>query len=214
MGKHRSWATDAVVLRSFAIGDADTFCILFTEDSGRLAVRVRGARKPGSQMGSSFQPLSCIHVDLERHTAGITARSVSLLVSPRPTALGLSVLQEAAELVLRLTEDEHEQPELYEHCRAFFSQDRRPEEIVPFNLKLLWILGLLPLSEEDRRFAALSVPSRKALEECLGDAPPALAESALRQLKALLASLLPDHLAKPLHVPAIRAALELAALPV
>lgn len=207
MGKRRSWTDEAVVLRVFDVGDADRFCILFTETGGRIPIRARGARKTGSSLGPSFLPLSHVRAELESHSAGVTVRSATILSSPRPDALALSVLQEAAELMLRFTEDGQESRDLFHLCREFFGRDGEQEDILPFSLRMLWMLGLLPLSDDDRRYAALSASSKIALHRCLEATAVRFLETERKQLESFVDAVLPDHLQSPRSVPAIRAAL-------
>lgn len=205
------FSADAIVLRTFDVGEADRFCILLTPTHGRLAARASGARKTGSKLGPILLALQHIRVDLAEHTSGIAVQSAQLISSPdKRDAHALSVAHEAVELVLRLTEDAQESGDLFLHCSRFLSGPQTPEQLLPFSLNLLSILGVLPLSMDDPRYAALSHGERTALHDCLcADArvPASIHGSALREFVTLV---LHDHLRSPLVAPGIRAMLEMA----
>jgi DNA repair protein RecO (recombination protein O) len=54
--------TEAIVLRSFSIGDQDKVVVFFSRDKGLLRGVAKGARKFGNRFGSSLEPLSLINV--------------------------------------------------------------------------------------------------------------------------------------------------------
>jgi DNA repair protein RecO (recombination protein O) len=54
--------TEAIVLRSFNIGDQDKVVVFFSRDKGLLRGVAKGARKFGNRFGSSLEPLSLINV--------------------------------------------------------------------------------------------------------------------------------------------------------
>lgn len=197
------------MLRSFDVGEADRFCIVLTRELGRLPVRVAGARKTGSRLGGSVLALRRVHLDIHDGDTGAVVRAATVVAVPEALgAAGLATLQLAAETVLRLTEDRQELPELFEACAAFFAAPPERQNIRAFTATALHLLGVLPLSPEDRRFAALPSPARAWLAASVGDplaAPPPPA--AARDIDAFLASVLDDHLTAPLVVPPIRAAL-------
>lgn len=203
------FSTDALVLRTFDVGEADRFCVLLTPTHGRLAARASGARKTGSKLGPVLLALQHIHVDLEEHSAGILVRSAQLVsAADRRDAHGLSVAHEAVEMVLRLTEDAQESHDLFSHCAEFLAGPQTPEHLTPFSLGLLSILGVLPLSMEDPRYAALTHGERTSLHGCLSSntsLPPTVHGRALKEFVTLV---LHDHLRSPLVAPGIRAMLE------
>ena len=61
----RSYATDAVVLRSIRFGEADRVLHLYTAERGRIGAVAKGVRKTKSRFGARLEPLS--HVELELH---------------------------------------------------------------------------------------------------------------------------------------------------
>src|SRR6476659_4530338 len=61
----RSTTTDAVVLRSFRLGEADPILHLYTSDRGRVGAVAKGVRKTTSRFGARLEPFS--HVELVLH---------------------------------------------------------------------------------------------------------------------------------------------------
>src|SRR5712691_7751738 len=61
----RTYKTEAVVLRSFRLGEADRVLHLYTLDRGRIGAVAKGIRKTKSRFGARLEPLS--HVELMLH---------------------------------------------------------------------------------------------------------------------------------------------------
>ena len=57
--------TEAVVLRSFAFGEADRVLHVYTQASGRVGVVAKGVRRTKSRFGGRLEPFS--HVELSIH---------------------------------------------------------------------------------------------------------------------------------------------------
>src|SRR5689334_24344348 len=107
----RSYATDAVVLRSIRFGEADRVLHLYTAERGRIGAVAKGIRKTRSRFGARLEPLS--HVDLMLHQGSgelQTVTGVELVRSHRKARedqyrLGVGLV--GAEAMLRLfTEQE------------------------------------------------------------------------------------------------------------
>jgi DNA repair protein RecO (recombination protein O) len=58
----RSYKTEAVVLRSFRLGEADRVLHVYTLARGRIGAVAKGIRKTKSRFGARLEPLS--HVEL------------------------------------------------------------------------------------------------------------------------------------------------------
>jgi DNA repair protein RecO (recombination protein O) len=54
--------TEAIVLRTYRLGEADKIASLFTRQMGRLRAVAAGARRPKSRYGSSLEPMSYIRL--------------------------------------------------------------------------------------------------------------------------------------------------------
>jgi DNA repair protein RecO (recombination protein O) len=153
----RSYTTEAVVLRSFRLGEADRVLHVYTLDRGRVGAVAKGVRKTKSRFGARLEPLS--HVELQLHQGSgelQTVTGVSLLAShhaSREQPYRLNVGLVAAEAMLRLF------PEQEANERAFRALARflelldelepagRPQLdslVLSFQLKLLWLSGYLP----------------------------------------------------------------------
>ena len=154
----RSYTTEAVVLRSFRLGEADRVLHLYTLDRGRVGAVAKGVRKTKSRFGARLEPLS--HVELQLHQGSGELQTVTgaeLLSSHRavreqPYRLNVGLV--AAEAMLRLF-PEQEANERAFHALARFLElldelqprDGRPQAdplVLSFQLKLLWLAGYLP----------------------------------------------------------------------
>jgi len=155
----RTYKTEAVVLRSFRLGEADRVLHLYTLDRGRVGAVAKGVRKTKSRFGGRLEPLS--HVEVMLHQGGgelQTVTGVELIRSHReareqPYRLGVGLV--GAEAMLRLF------PESEANERAFRALARfldlldtlEPGDparcsvdplVLSFQLKLLWLSGYLP----------------------------------------------------------------------
>ncbi len=61
----RTYPTEAVVLRSLRLGEADRIVHLYTRERGRIGAVAKGIRKTKSRFGGRLEPLS--HVALQLH---------------------------------------------------------------------------------------------------------------------------------------------------
>ena len=155
----RAYKTEAVVLRSFRLGEADRVLHLYTLERGRIGAVAKGVRKTKSRFGARLEPLS--HGELLLHQGGGDLQTVTgaeLITSHRQVReepYRLSVGLVAAEAMLRLF------PEQEANARAFTALTRfldllddleppargvatRDPLILSFQLKLLWLSGYLP----------------------------------------------------------------------
>jgi DNA repair protein RecO (recombination protein O) len=154
----RSYRTEAVVLRSFRLGEADRVLHLYTLDRGRVGAVAKGIRKTKSRFGARLEPLS--HVDLLLHQGAgelQTVTGVDLLRSHRATRedqyrLGVGLV--GAEAMLRLFTEQERNPRAFAALtRLLDLVDELPERAsrpaldplaLSFQLKLLWLSGYLP----------------------------------------------------------------------
>lgn len=54
--------SEAIVLRTFPVGDQDKIAVFFSRDKGLLRGIAKGARKFGNRFGSSLEPMSLVRV--------------------------------------------------------------------------------------------------------------------------------------------------------
>jgi DNA repair protein RecO (recombination protein O) len=154
----RSHKTEAVVLRSFRLGEADRVLHLYTLDRGRVGAVAKGIRKTKSRFGARLEPLS--HVELMLHQGSSelqTVTGVELVRSHHPARenqyrLGVGLL--GAEAMLRLFTEQEANPRAFQALTRFLDllDDLGPRPTRPaldplalsFQLKLLWLSGYLP----------------------------------------------------------------------
>ena len=154
----RSYTTEAVVLRSFRLGEADRVLHVYTLDRGRVGAVAKGVRKTKSRFGARLEPLS--HVELQLHQGSgelQTVTGVSLLRShhaAREQSYRLNVGLVAAEAMLRLFPEQEANERAFRALSRFLDlldelepADARPQVdplVLSFQLKLLWLSGYLP----------------------------------------------------------------------
>ena len=154
----RAYSTEAVVLRSIRLGEADRVLHLYTEAHGRVGAVAKGVRKTMSRFGARLEPLS--HVDLVLHRGRgelQTVTSAQLVGSHRETRedyYRFSVGMIGAEAMLRLFSEEEANERAFTALTRFLDLlDAAPHAAnrptldplgLAFQLKLLWVAGYLP----------------------------------------------------------------------
>ena len=154
----RGYKTEAVVLRSFRLGEADRVLHLYTLARGRVGAVAKGIRKTKSRFGARLEPLS--HVELMLHEGAgelQTVTGVQLLHSHHTVreeryALGVGLV--GAEAMLRLFTEQEANPRAFQALTRFLDLlDELPPGTgrpaldplaLSFQLKLLWLSGYLP----------------------------------------------------------------------
>ena len=102
----RSYKTEAVVLRSFRLGEADRVLHVYTLARGRIGAVAKGIRKTKSRFGARLEPLSHVELMLYQGSSELqTVTGVELLRSHHEAReqqyrLGVGLL--GAEAMLRL----------------------------------------------------------------------------------------------------------------
>lgn len=155
----RTYKTEAVVLRSFRLGEADRVLHVYTADRGRVGAVAKGIRRTKSRFGGRLEPLSHVELMLHRGSGDLqTVTGADLRSShheSREDSYRLAVGLIGAEAMLRLF------PEQEANARAFTALTRfldRLDEIpsraparaaleplvLSFQLKLLWLSGYMP----------------------------------------------------------------------
>ncbi len=146
----RTEKAEALILKTYDVGEADRYCILFTRELGRLAARATGVRKPKSRMGGSLLPFRAARVELKQGSAGwiIAAAEGSQATGPRNLA-AFAAASEGVELLLRLVQDGEPLREVFDSTMLFLDvcgKDNRCS--LAYALRLLHLLGYLPEGEE------------------------------------------------------------------
>ena len=175
------------MLRTIDIGEADRLCILFTREAGRKAAKATSVRKTGSRLGGTLLPFRHVTVELsegDHHVTITGAVHRSELPDPFATFASFVRLEQGIELLLMLTEDDEPMPRVFDLLLQFIhlAGDEEHRPLVPFQIRLLHLLGFLPEDETDYRFQSLSEAARVYVQACIRI-------SDLRQL----CDLMPDH---------------------
>jgi DNA repair protein RecO (recombination protein O) len=155
----RSYTTEAVVLRSLRLGEADRVLHLYTLARGRVGAVAKGIRKTKSRFGARLEPLS--HVEVVLHQGGgelQTVTQVELVHSHRvareqPYRLGVALV--GVEAMSRLFVEPDPNDRAFAALVRFLDLvDEVPPDrasrpaldplVLSFQLKLLWLAGYLP----------------------------------------------------------------------
>ena len=154
----RGYKTEAVVLRSFRLGEADRVLHLYTLARGRVGAVAKGIRKTKSRFGARLEPLSHVELMLHEGTGELqTVTGVELLHShhaAREQRYPLGVGLVGAEAMLRLFTEQEANPRAFQALTRFLELlDELPAHTtrpaldplaLSFQLKLLWLSGYLP----------------------------------------------------------------------
>ncbi len=140
--------SEAIVLGSFALGDADRVVSVLTRSFGRLKGVAKGARKPKSAFGSALEPLSYVRLWFyERETRELVRlRQCDLLESflevqqDYRCGLALAMLADITEAVLPEREPSDTAFRLLLLAARTIKQTREPE--VPLQYFSLWTVRL------------------------------------------------------------------------
>ncbi len=160
-----------VVLRTMDVGEADRFCILFSRERGRLSARARSVRKLTSRLGGTLLPLQGAVIELVEKEGSATIVSATPLPDAPPPPLAdyprFLALEQGIELLLLLTEENEPLPAVFDLLRAFLQAgSAAPPPLLPFQLRLLHLLGHLPAHDGDPRFARLPPAAQAFVVRC------------------------------------------------
>ena len=162
----RAYSTQAVVLRSIRLGEADRVLHLYTESHGRVGAVAKGVRKTMSRFGARLEPLSHVELVLHRGRGELQTVTAAQLVrshrAAREDYYRFSVGMIGAEAMLRLFSEEEANERAFTALTRFLDLlDDHPERAshdtphaadrpaldplgLAFQLKLLWLAGYLP----------------------------------------------------------------------
>jgi DNA repair protein RecO (recombination protein O) len=154
----RTYKTEAVVLRSMRLGEADRVLHVYTLDRGRVGAVAKGIRRTKSRFGARLEPMS--HVELMLHEGSGELQTVTgvQLLRPHsaaredPYRLGAGLV--GLEAMLRLFTEQEANPRAFAALTRFLDvldewegAAARPALdplALSFQLKLLWLSGYLP----------------------------------------------------------------------
>src|SRR5207244_11432388 len=155
----RSVKTQAVVLRSVRLGEADRVLHLYTLDRGRVGAVAKGVRKTKSRFRPRLEPFPHVQLLLHQGSGELhTVTGASLIDPHRPARedrYRLSVGLVGAEAMLRLFVEQEQNDRAFEAVTRFLTAlDAVPSGLrgrasldplaLAFQLKLLWLSGYLP----------------------------------------------------------------------
>jgi DNA repair protein RecO (recombination protein O) len=154
----RAYSTEAVVLRSIRLGEADRVLHLYTEAHGRVGAVAKGVRKTMSRFGARLEPLSHVELVLHRGRSELQTVTAAQLVrshhDAREDYYRFSVGMVGAEAMLRLFSEEEANERAFIALARFLDLlDDTPHAAdrptldplgLAFQLKLLWLAGYLP----------------------------------------------------------------------
>jgi len=162
----RAYSTEAVVLRSMRLGEADRVLHLYTEAHGRIGAVAKGVRKTMSRFGARLEPLSHVELVLHRGRGELQTVTAAQLIrshrEAREDYYRFSVGTIGAEAMLRLFSEEEANERAFTALTRFLdlldNHFQRASHHTPhaaarptldplglaFQLKLLWLAGYLP----------------------------------------------------------------------
>lgn len=156
----RGYATEAVVLGSRRLGEADRIVDLFTESHGRVPTVVKGVRKVSSRWGGRLEPFTRLQAQLHPGRTLHTLTGADTLKTNTALRLNPACLQAAlslAEMINRTTPELHPKPRTYNLLLRYLEQmnaacGHGPEDIaaaaasltLAAQLKMLLLAGFLP----------------------------------------------------------------------
>jgi DNA repair protein RecO (recombination protein O) len=154
----RSYKTEAVVLRSFRLGEADRVLHLYTLDRGRIGAVAKGVRKTKSRFGARLEPLSQVALMLHEGSGELQTVTGADLVRPHSASREdyhrLSIGLIGAEAMLRLFSEQEANERAFTALTRFLDVLDETEQstaraaldplVLSFQLKLLWLSGYLP----------------------------------------------------------------------
>ena len=151
MSKPHTYNTEAVILRTMPLGEADRLLTLFTPTLGKLTATARGVRKPTSKLGGHLDSLTRSSLTLARGRTLDTITGADTLEAFIPMRSNLERISQAfylAELVDAMNPAEAPNPPAYalllEGLTALGSQDDLEVLMRYLELRLLACTGFLP----------------------------------------------------------------------
>jgi DNA repair protein RecO (recombination protein O) len=145
--------TEAIVLRTHRLGEADKIVSVFTRQWGRLRAVATGARRPKSRYGSTLEPLSYVKLWLfERENRELLRMNSAELIESFFDMQKEFRIQVAAQYVSEVAERYFSEREMNERAfrlllavlRAFKRSGEVHRPLLYFNYWLLRLEGFLP----------------------------------------------------------------------
>jgi DNA repair protein RecO (recombination protein O) len=224
----RPYRTEAVVLRSLRLGEADRVLHLYTRERGRIGAVAKGIRKTTSRFGGRLEPLSHVALQLHQGSGELqTVTGVDLVrhhapARDEPYRLGVGLI--GAEAMLRLFTNEERNERAFAALTRFLdvldgisartARAALDPLVLAFQLKLLWLSGYLPhltscvdCGRDDVPLVGFSARVGGAVCGSCADDPLPLSPAGIAGIEALLARPLAEAAKAPLGNGAARDAL-------
>ena len=155
----RTTKTEAVVLRSLRLGEADRVLHVYTLEHGRSGAVAKGIRRTRSRFGARLEPLSQVELMVHQGRGELGTVTGVQLIRPHHAAranqyrLGVGLV--GAEAMLRLFTEQESNARAFEAITRFLDlvdvlPTRAPARpaldplALAFQLKLLWLSGYAP----------------------------------------------------------------------
>ena len=145
-----NYRDNAIVLRTYKLGEADRIVVLLTEQHGKVRAVAKGVRKTTSKIGARLEPLNHVDVLLHRGRDLDTVSQVDLLSAHIDLRSDLDVLSAGMALLEgadHMTHDREACPQTYRMLLGALStlaQGPSPVLVAAFYWKLLAAEGLSP----------------------------------------------------------------------
>src|SRR3954471_11822662 len=149
-----TFKTEAVVLRSIRLGEADRVLHLYTEERGRVGAVAKGVRRVRSRFGGRLQTLSGVQLVLHEGLVApgpvTPADTVHAHASLRERRAAIERATDACDAVLRLFDSaEPNRPAYNLLCHELALLNAEPDlatraQALAFRLKLLLAAGFVP----------------------------------------------------------------------
>jgi recombinational DNA repair protein (RecF pathway) len=160
----RNIRTQAIVLKTYNVGESDRYCIVLSKDLGRLHVRANGARKTISTLGPYLLGMQCIELELYYSKGHYTVRSAYLLHSALHTTPS-KALEPAIECCLALLPEEVPATKVYDVVYNCITNTQ--SAVIPALLQILHHLGYLPSIDDPSIIQACTQQEHQVLHALL-----------------------------------------------
>src|SRR3954447_1644004 len=149
-----TFKTEAVVLRSLRLGEADRVLHLYTEDRGRIGAVAKGVRKVKSRFGGRLEPFTRVKLILHEGRSDLctitAADTVHAHATVRDRRDSIDRATDACDAVLKLFDAGEPNPAAYNLlCHELALLDADPmfathAQALAFRMKLLLAAGFVP----------------------------------------------------------------------
>src|SRR5215469_11971786 len=140
--------SEAIVLRTYPLREADLLVLLFTRTEGKVKGVARSAMKSRRRFGGTLEPLTCVRVHYEDRERQELARldSCDILESPLSDALDyprVAALEHIAEMLDELLPEREASDAIYRLTVSVLRQLRTGAIWMPLTYFQLWLVRLV-----------------------------------------------------------------------